>query len=43
MEGFPSIEDLRTWADHLEEVQHRLAPYFELLSHASGRWPLSVA
>jgi SRSO17 transposase len=29
MEGFPSIEELRTWADHLEEVQERLAPYFE--------------
>ncbi len=26
---FPSIEDLRTWADRLEEVQERLAPYFE--------------
>jgi SRSO17 transposase len=29
MEVFPSIEDLRTWADRLEEVQERLAPYFE--------------
>jgi SRSO17 transposase len=29
MEGFPSIEDLRRWADQLEEVQERLAPYFE--------------
>jgi SRSO17 transposase len=29
MEGFPSIEDLRTWADRLEEVQDRLAPSFE--------------
>jgi SRSO17 transposase len=29
MEVFPSIEDLRTWADLLEEVQERLAPYFE--------------
>ena len=29
MEGFPSIKDLRSWADHLEEVQERLAPYFE--------------
>ena len=29
MEGFPSIEDLRSWADRLEEVQDRLAPYFE--------------
>lgn len=29
MEGFPSIEDLRSWADHLEEVQEPLAPYFE--------------
>ena len=29
MEVFPSIEDLRAWADHLEEVQERLAPYFE--------------
>jgi hypothetical protein len=27
MEVFPSIEDLRTWADRLEEVQERLAPY----------------
>jgi SRSO17 transposase len=26
---FPSLEDLRTWADRLEEVQDRLAPYFE--------------
>jgi SRSO17 transposase len=29
MEGFPSIEELRTWADQLEEVQERLAPSFE--------------
>jgi len=29
MEGFPSIEDLRRWADRLEEVQERLAPSFE--------------
>src|SRR2546421_8589372 len=29
MEVLPSIEDLRTWADRLEEVQDRLAPYFE--------------
>jgi SRSO17 transposase len=29
MEGFPSIEELRRWADRLEEVQERLAPYFE--------------
>src|SRR6266566_422697 len=29
MEVFPSLEDLRTWADRLEEVQERLAPYFE--------------
>src|SRR5260221_4250185 len=29
MEVFPSIEDLRMWADRLEEVQKRLAPYFE--------------
>ncbi len=29
MEGFPSVEDLRTWADRLEEVQDRLVPYFE--------------
>jgi hypothetical protein len=29
MEVFPSIEDLRSWADRLEEVQSRLAPYFE--------------
>ena len=29
MEGFPSIEEQRTWADQLEEVQERLAPYFE--------------
>ncbi len=29
MEVFPSVEDLRNWADHLEEVQERLAPYFE--------------
>jgi hypothetical protein len=27
MEVFLSIEDLRTWADRLEEVQERLAPY----------------
>jgi len=26
---FPSLEDLRTWADRLEEIQDRLAPYFE--------------
>ncbi len=29
MEVFPSVEDLRSWADHLEEVQERLAPCFE--------------
>ncbi len=29
MEGFPSVEDLRRWADSLEEVQERLAPSFE--------------
>lgn len=29
MEGFPSLEDLRSWADRLEEVQERLAPSFE--------------
>ena len=29
MEVFPSIEDLRHWADRLEEVQERLASYFE--------------
>jgi hypothetical protein len=29
MEVFPSSEDLRSWADRLEEVQDRLAPYFE--------------
>ena len=29
MEVFPSIEDLRSWADLLEEVQERLAPSFE--------------
>jgi DDE superfamily endonuclease len=29
MEGFPSIEELRRWADQFEEVQGRLAPYFE--------------
>ncbi len=29
MEVFPSIEDLRSWADRLEEVQERLAPSFE--------------
>jgi SRSO17 transposase len=29
MEVFPSIEDLRSWADRLEEVQDRLAPSFE--------------
>ena len=26
---FPSVEDLRSWADRLEEIQDRLAPYFE--------------
>ena len=29
MEVIPSIEELRHWADRLEEVQERLAPYFE--------------
>jgi two-component sensor histidine kinase len=29
MEVFPSIDELRSWADRLEEVQERLAPYFE--------------
>jgi hypothetical protein len=27
MEVFPSIEDLRTWADRLEEVQERLGDF----------------
>lgn len=26
---FPPIEDLRTWAEALEEIRSRLAPYFE--------------
>ena len=29
MDEVPSVEDLRRWADHLEEVQARLASYFE--------------
>src|SRR6266699_3499090 len=29
MEVFPSVEDLRSWADRLEEVQDRFGPYFE--------------
>src|SRR6516164_11508820 len=29
MEVFPSVEDLRSWADRLEEIQERLAPHFE--------------
>ena len=29
MEGFPSIEDLRSWADRLEEIQDRLGSYFK--------------
>jgi SRSO17 transposase len=29
MEVFPSVEDLRSWADRLEEVQERLALSFE--------------
>ena len=29
MEVFPSLEELRRWADQLEEVQERLAPRFE--------------
>ncbi len=29
MEVFPSVEELRSWADRLEEIQERLAPYFE--------------
>jgi SRSO17 transposase len=29
MEVFPSIEDLRNWADNLAEIQERLAPLFE--------------
>jgi len=28
MEVFPSIEDLRAWADRLEEIQNRFVPYF---------------
>ena len=36
MEVFPSIEDLRSWADRLEEVQDRLAPTLSVPSHASG-------
>jgi len=29
MEVFPSVEELPSWADRLEEIQERLAPYFE--------------
>jgi SRSO17 transposase len=29
LEVFPSVEDLRSWADQLEEIQERFAPYFE--------------
>ncbi len=29
MEVFPSVEELRTWANSLEEIQERLAPFFE--------------
>jgi hypothetical protein len=29
MEVFPSIEELRHWADSLEEIQERLAPFYE--------------
>ena len=28
MPPFLSVEELRSWADGLEEVQHRLAPFF---------------
>jgi SRSO17 transposase len=28
MQAFPAIEELRTWADQLEEIQGRLAPLF---------------
>ncbi len=43
MEVFLSIEELRSWADRLEEVQERSAPYFEQADPASGSWPLSEA
>lgn len=29
MKVFPSSEDVRTWVDHLEEMQDRCAPSFE--------------
>src|SRR5215472_9823137 len=28
MEAFPSVEELRSWVDGLEELQERLAPLF---------------
>ncbi len=43
MEVFPSLEDLRRWADRLEEVQERLAPSFERSEHVTERWLIFVA
>ena len=28
MQAFPSVEELRSWVDGLEELQERLAPLF---------------
>jgi hypothetical protein len=28
MQDFPSVEELRSWVDGLEELQERLAPLF---------------
>ncbi len=42
MEVFPSIEDLRNWADQLEEVQVRIVRTLRVQSHVNGRWPISV-
>ncbi len=42
MEVFPSIEDLRTWADRLEEVQERLAPSFERPEPRQRAWRICV-
>ena len=28
MQAFPSVEELRSWVDGLEEIQKRLAPMF---------------
>ena len=43
MPPFPSVEELRSWADGLEEIQERLAPSLPAPSPANARWPICAA